>query len=63
MEGRYMKYERKNHQARECKAREREKTPPFVDNTNQEPVDKKRKFDKRDIKFKDLGLEQEQENQ
>ena len=58
-----MKCGRSNHQARDYKALSREKTPPFFGNANQEPVQKKRKFDRGHFKITDLGLENDTGNE
>ena len=55
IEGRCMKCGRSNHQARDWKAPSQAKTPPPLDNANQEPVQKKRKFDRRHLKITVLG--------
>ena len=62
-EGRCMKYERSNHQARDCKALSRAKTPPSIGNANQEPVQKKRKFDRGHLKITELGSEEDSGNE
>ena len=55
-EGRCMKYGRSNQEARDCKALSRAKTAPSFGIANKEPVQKKRKFDKRHLKITELGL-------
>ena len=45
-----MKFGRNNYHARDCKVASRAKRPPFPDNANQEPVQKKRKFNKENLK-------------
>ena len=62
VEERYIKYARTNHQARVCKALSRAKTALFPSNTNQKPVQKKRKFDKRHVKRTEPELEQDTGN-
>ena len=57
--GRYMKCGRSNHQARDCKAPSRAKTPSYFGNANQEPVQKKRKFDRGHIKITEFGSEED----
>ena len=61
-EGRCMKCGRSNHQARDCKALSRAKTPPSFGNGNQEPVQKKRKFDRGHLKITELGSEEDSGN-
>ena len=55
IEGRCRKCERSNHQAWDCKAPSRAKTPPSLGNANQETVLKKRKFDRGHLKIMDFG--------
>ena len=62
VEGRCMKCGRSNHQARDCKTLLRAKTPLFSSNTNQKPVQKKRKFDKGHCKIMELGSEEDSGN-
>ena len=50
-----MKCGRSKQQARDCKALSRAKTPPSFGNANQEPVKKKRKFDRGHLKNTELG--------
>ena len=57
-----MKYGRSNQQARDCKAPLRVKTRPPLGNANQEPVQKKRKFDRGHLKITELGLEDDSGN-
>ena len=54
-----MKYERNNHQVRDCKAPSRAKRPPLPVNANSEPVWKKSEFNKRDLKITELGSEKD----
>ena len=58
-----MKCGRNNHQAQDCKACFRAKTPPLPGNANQEPVQKKRKFNKGDLKITEIGLEKDLGNE
>ena len=58
-----MKWERSNQQAWDCKAPLRAKPSPFPVNANQEPVQKKKKFDKGDLKITELGSEKDSENE
>ena len=62
IERRCMKCGRSNHQARDCKAPSRAKTPPSSDNVNQEAVQKNRKFNSGHLKITELGLEDYSEN-
>ena len=62
-EGRCMKCGRSNHQARDCKALSRAKTAPSFGNANQEPVQKKRKFDRGHLKIMKLGSEDDSGNE
>ena len=62
-DGRCMKYGRSNHQALDCKALSRAKTPSSFANANQEPVQKKRKFDGGDLKITKLGSEEDSRNE
>ena len=62
-EGRCMKCGRSNHQAQDCKALSRAKTPPSFGNANQEPVQKKRKFDRGHLKIAELGSEEDSGNE
>ena len=57
IEGMCMKCGRSNHQARDCKAPARAKTPPSIGNANRELVQKKRKFDGVHLKITELGSE------
>ena len=57
-----MKCGRNNYQVQDCKAPSRAKTPPFTSNGNQEPVQKKRKFDKGHLKIIELGSEEDYGN-
>ena len=59
IEVRCMKCGRSNHQARDCKAASRAKTPTSLDSANQEPVQKKRKFDRGHLKITELGAEED----
>ena len=52
-------YRGSNHQARDCNARLRGRTLIFPSNTNQEPVQKKRKFNKEQLIITDLGSEED----
>ena len=61
--GRCIKYGRSNHQARDCKALSRAKTPLSFGNANQEPVQKKRKFDRGHLKITELGSEEDSGNE
>ena len=63
IEGRCIKCGRSNHQAQDCKAPSRAKTPPSLGNANQEPVQKKRKFDKGHLKIMELGSEEDSGNE
>ena len=63
IEGRCMKCGRSNHQARDCKAPSRAKTPPSLGNANQEPVQKKRKFDSGHLKITELGSKEDLGNE
>ena len=54
-----MKHGRNNYQVQECRAAWRAKTPPFPSNANQEPVRKKRKFNKRHLKITKHGSEED----
>ena len=62
-EGRCMKCGRSNHQARDCKALSRAKTPLSFGNANQEPVQKKRKFDRGYLKITEMGSEEDTGNE
>ena len=62
IEGRCMKCGRSNHQTRDCKAPSQAKTPPSLRSANQEPVQKKRKFDRRHLKITELGSEEDSGN-
>ena len=62
-EGRCMKCGRNNHQARDCKALSRAKTPLPFGIAKQEPVQKKRKFDRGHLKMKELGSEEDSGNE
>ena len=62
-EGRCVKCGRSNHQARDCKALSRAKTPPSFRNANQEPVQKKRKFDRGHHKITEPGSREDSENE
>ena len=59
IEGRCMKCGRSNHQARDCKAPSQAKTPLSLGSANQEPVQKKRKFDRGHLKITELGSEED----
>ena len=61
-EGRCMKCGRINHKAWDWQSTARVKTPPFPDNANQEPVQKKRKFDRVHLKIPQVGAEEDSEN-
>ena len=63
LEGRYMKCGRNNHQARDCKAPSIAKTPLSLSKANQEPVQKKKKFDIGLLKIKELGSEEDAGNE
>ena len=63
VEGRCMKRGRSNHQARDCRAASRAKTPAFIGNANQEPVQKKRKLDGGHLKITELGSEADSGNE
>ena len=63
MEERCIKCGRSNHQARDCKAPSRAKTSPPLGNANQEPVQKKRKFDRGHLKITELGSEEDSGNE
>ena len=63
IEGRCMKCGRSNHQAQDCKAPSRAKTPPSLGSANQEPIQKKRKFDRRHLKITELGSEEDSGNE
>ena len=63
IEGRCMKYGRSNHQAWDCKAPSRAKIPPSFGNANQEPVQKKRKFDRGHLKITELASEVDSGNE
>ena len=54
-----MKCRRSNHLAQDCKAPSRAKTRIVLDNTNQETVQKKRKFNREQLKIMKLGLEED----
>ena len=56
----YMKYGRSYYQARDCKTLSRAKIPSFPENTNQEIVLKKRKFDNRQLMLTELGSKEDQ---
>ena len=58
-----MKYVRSNHQAQDYKALSRAKTPPSFGNTNQQPVQKKRKFDRGHLKITELASEEDTGNE
>ena len=58
-EGRCMKYGRSNHQARDCKVLSRAKTPSPFSNANQEPVQKKRKFNRGHLKITELDSKED----
>ena len=62
IEGRCMKCGRSNHQARDYKAPSGAKTRSSFANANQEPVQKKRKFDRGHLKIKKLGSEEDSGN-
>ena len=62
-EGRYMKCRRSKHQARDGKALSSAKTPPFFGNVNQEPVQKKSKFDRGHLKITELSSEEDSGNE
>ena len=62
-EGRCMKCGRSNHQARDCKALSRAILPPSFGNANQEPVQKKKKFDRGHLKITELGSEEDSGNE
>ena len=62
-EGRCMKCGRSNHQAWDCKALWRAKTPPSFGNANQEPVQKKRKFNRGHLTITELGSEEDSGNE
>ena len=57
-----MKYVRTNHQVLDCMALSRRKTLPLPDQWNQNPVQKKRKFDKRYFKIMKINSEEDLEN-
>ena len=63
IEGRCMKCGRSNHLARDCKAASEAKTPTSFSNTNQEPVQKKSKFEGEHLKITELGSEQDSGNE
>ena len=63
IEGSCMKCRRSNHQARDCKAPSQAKTPPSQRSANQEPVQKKRKFDRGHLKITELGSEEDSGNE
>ena len=58
-EGRCMKCGRSNHQARDCKAPSRAKTPASLGSANQEPVQKNRRFDRGHLKIMELGSKED----
>ena len=62
-EGRCMKCGSSNHEARDCKALSRAKTPPSFGNANQAPVQKKRKLDRGHRKITELGSEEDSGNE
>ena len=62
-EGRCMKCGRSNHQEQDCKALSRAKTTSIFGNANQEPVQKKRKFDPGHLKITELGSEEDSGNE
>ena len=59
MDGRYMKCGRSNYQARDCEALLTAKTHPLLNNTNQEPIQGKRKFDSGHLKIMELSSEED----
>ena len=59
IEGMCMKYGRSNHQARDSKAPSQAKTPPSLGNAKEEPVQKKRKFDRRHLKITKIGSDKD----
>ena len=63
VEGRCMKCGRSHHQVQDCKALSRAKTPMLLGNANQEPVQKKRKFDRGQLKITELGSEEDSGNE
>ena len=63
IEGRCMRYGTSNYQARDCQALSRVKTPSSLSNTNQEPVQKKRQFDRGHVKITELGSEEDSGNE
>ena len=62
-EGKCRKCGRSNHQAQDCKALSRAKTTTSFGNANQEPVQKKRKFDRGHLKITDLSSEKDSQNE
>ena len=58
-----MKCGRSNHQARDCKAPSRVKKPPPLGNANQEPAQKKRKFDRGHLKITEHNSEEDSGNE
>ena len=63
IEARCMKCGRNYHEARDCKPSSRVKTPLFLGNTNKEPVQKKKKFNKRYLKITELSSEEDLGNE
>ena len=57
-----MKCGQSKQQGQDCKPPSRAKTPPFSGNANQEPVQKKSKFDKGHLKITKLGPEEDSGN-
>ena len=58
-----MKCGRSNHQARDYKALSRVKTTPSFGNANQEPVQKKRNFDREHLKITELSSQEDWGNE
>ena len=62
IEGRCMKCRRSNHQSRDYKAPSRAKTSTYLGNANQEPVQKKRRFNRVHHKITRHGSEEHSGN-
>ena len=63
VERRCMKCGRRNHPAQDCKAPSRAKTPLVSNNTNQEPVQEKWKFNQGHLKIMELDSEEDSGNE
>ena len=55
LEERYVKCRRSTHLARDCRAPLRARTSLYPSHANQKLVQKKKRFDKRDFKIRELG--------